>query len=442
MYQEIEMINSQKRLSAQQYRKNNEYGKAEMIYRELWDSKTENWDKWMGWEYADTLKKASKTDDAINISKEVFHKYPDFIYNKNLLCWLLYEKYIKVITKESTFQQKRNMLKISEFIVGTVYQDGKRTAFESTVFKVIDVLKSQNNVNNREILKWIEKFDYSLLSEEIFILNLNDGRTKEGASRKEEYFSIKTKALEVIENFEECLIWSNIAFEVISKFHYDNDIWIDVRRNYCIAMISKDEKINAAIQNLINLAERKKHWSIYSKIFDCYSGVNNLEAALKFGAKALLSRDPMNMKVTLLYKYALQLEKVSKVNEAAMHFALVAQIRKKFDWKISTELSNKLLEYKIDETYQIIIKDLTELWIKFARLGEKLIEGKIINILPHGNSGFISGDDGNNYFFRKASFVSGHNHIHVGMKVSFKSIKSFDPKKQKEGNEAIEIVIE
>lgn len=442
MYQESETTNPQKRSTAQQYRKNNEYDKAELIYRELWDGKAENFDKWLGWEYADTLKRLSKPDDAIIISKEVFHKYPDFKFNNNLLSWLLYEKYIKVITEESALQQKRNMLKVSEFIVGTVSQDGKKSAFESTVFKVVDVLKSQNNINHKEILQWIDKLDYDLLSEDVFTLNLNDGRTKEGASRKEEYFSIKTKALEAIEDFEECLNWSNIAFETISKFHYDNDIWIDVRRNYCIAILSKDEKFNDAIQNLINLAERKKHWSIYSKIFDCYSGVNNLEAALKFGAKALLSRDPMNMKVALLYNYALQLEKAGKANEAAMHFALVAQIRRKFDWKISTDLSGKLLEYKINETYQISINDLTELWIKFARLGEKLNKGKIINILPHGNSGFIAGDDGNNYFFRKASFISGRNHMRIGVNVIFKGIKSFDPKKQKEGNEAVEIVIE
>lgn len=437
---EEEMLND-KRQVAKTHMNSRKYEEAECLYHEVWSNKGEDWDVWIGWEYASTLKGLGKVDEAISVCKSVYSKQPNFKYNNDLLCWLLYEKYIKPLTKDATAQQIGKVYDIAEFIIKTVSQDGKRTAYESTIFKVIDLLKYQNNFNAKELLKWIDKLDYELLSDEVIKFNLKNGQDKEGASRKESYFSIKTKALEKIGNYEECIKWCDLAFSSLCNLHYDNDIWFAVRRNYCICMTSHGEEFNRAIEEIIECANKKKHWSIYNKIFECYKKRGDYKSAIVYGAKALLSRDPIDKKVTLLLNFGCALEKLEKREWAIKHFEFDLFIRKRFGWLIRGELQEKIKLYNITEPTNINENELQEFWIGVSRVGENILKGKILSIMPHGRSGFIVAEDGNSYFFKKNSIISGHKLLAVGKPVSFRLIDSFDIKKQTKSKEAIDLII-
>lgn len=430
------MNDSEKRQTAKKCEKTED---AELIYEDLWNRKGDNWDKWLGWEYASVLKKLHKNGKAIEVCNEIYEKDSKFKYNNDLLSWLLFEEHIRPVSIDSSYEEIKSMITTAEFIVSSTVHNGKKTAFESTVFKLLDILKSQNNVNWNEILKWVNKLNHNSLSDEVITYNLHDGREKEGASRKEAYFSIKTKALEKTGNYADCIIWCNLGLEAISKLHFENDIWFDVRRNYCNFMISLDGN---SLDNLIELSEKKRHWTIYNKIFNCYCKIEDHKNSLIYGAKALLTNDPIKMKVSLLYDFAIELEKAERIKDAAVHFALTAQIRKNNQWNINSSLNNKLIKYEIEEGYDVRISDLHNFWIELVKSDEKIQRGKILSIMPHGNSGFISGDDGNNYFFKKSSLLFGKNIIHIGIPVSFRIIKSFDPRKQKESKEAVEITFD
>lgn len=280
-----------------------------------------------------------------------------------------------------------------------------------------------------------------ILTEEPITYQLQDGTLKEGASRKEEYFSIKTKALEKSEKYDKCIECCKVALESISKFHYDNDIWFEVRKNYCTCMLLNGDTFIGAINELISLSNNKKHWSIYNKIFSCYCKIGDYKNAIIFGAKALISKEPMEMKVTLLCDFAYALEVENYKTEAGNHFALVFQIRKKSGWNISPEIIAKLAEYNISDDVIINVIYLRSFWIELLRAAEETYAGKILSMMPHGKSGFICGDDNLNYFFKKSSVISGYNKLQIGKKVLFRIIDSIDKKKQVVSKEAVDITI-
>jgi tetratricopeptide (TPR) repeat protein len=431
----------EKRLKAKEYRLNKQFDLAEDLYMQLWESRSHDWDKWLGWEYADTLKKIGKNDEAIQICKEVYHKWKDFKHNNDLLCWALYEKYIKRIQKDATLQEISKAIRIAEFIVSNAKQDGKKSAYESTVFKIIDIIKNKNNINDNEILKWIDRLDYNLLTDEVMNYTLSDGLCKEGASRKEQYFSIKTKSLLRMGKYQQCIECCNQALIQINKFHYSNDVWFDTRRNYCIAMTTENEEFELAVQNLVTLADRKKHWSIYGQVLECYMRQGNYKNAIMYGAKALLTKDPVEMKVGLLLDYGSALEKIGDIENAINHFHLSYKTRVKSSWHIPAILQDKIVVYNINESASIDMSTLKRFWLDNAQAGEEMVVGKVLRIMPHGKSGFITAENKESYFFKRSSIVSGYHHLAEGKSAKFRLIESFDVKKQIKSLEAVDIVI-
>lgn len=425
--------------NAKLYRQNKDYSNAVQLYKELWEARGTYWDKWLGWEYAFTLKKLGRLDEAIYVCRDVFLLNNDFHYNNDLLAWCLYEKYLKFNVINSSALPKA--IEIAEFITKITKQKGKSTAYEATVFRTIDILKVQNTINYNKILYWIEKLDYILLSTEVIIYSLGEGKLKEGASRREEYFSIKTKALEKLEKYLDCIKVCNIAFEDVTQFHFDNEIWIDVRKNYCICLTTIGKEFDSAIKSLIDITNKKKHWTIYYKVFKCYYKNSNYESAVVFGSKALLSNDQYDKKVSLLFEYGVALEKLGDQVNATKHFEFAYIIRKENSWTIPIPLEKKVIDYSLINSDRINKNLLKEFWVNKSLKNKELIKGTIMSILPHGKAGFIKTDSGESYYFRIVSIILGIKNLSVNKQVSFSLINSFDKKKQQETKEAIDIIV-
>lgn len=428
------------RKKAKTYREKKDYSNALPIYKDLWEIRVDSWNKWLGWEYADTLKKLNQIDEAIAICREVYLYNKDFKYNNDLLCWCLYEKYFKSYI-ENNNNSFNKLIEIAEFITMITEQKGKSSAYESTVFKVIDILKSQSNISYSKILYWIDKLDYNLLSDDVIVYTLPNNNSKEGASRKEDFFSIKTKAFEKLHKYLDCIECCNIAFEVITQFHFDNDIWLELRKYYCVCMNSEGSDFENAINKLIQLANRKRHWVIYFKAFQCYCEKGKYKNAIVYGSKALLSNEPMDRKVKLLLDYGLALENIGDTSNAKYHFELVYHIRKQNSWSIHQMLLEKCFQYNIVDNEYKDKSFFEKFWIKNSQSNKKTIKGVVLSIMPHGKSGFIKVESGESYFFKKNSVISGLKQLRVKSNVTFCLVDSFDVKKQQKTKEAIEIIV-
>jgi hypothetical protein len=67
------------------------------------------------------------------------------------------------------------------------------------------------------------------------------------------------------------------------------------------------------------------------------------------------------------------------------------------------------------------------------------LHGRVKKILPHGRAGFIAGEKGTEYYFTVKSFKGAQHRLKEGLEVDFYIEKSFDPKKQKESEVAVNI---
>lgn len=136
-----DMNNSKNRQIAKEKRKLKSYEEALVIYQKLWNLDNQEFDKWLGWEYADTLKKLGRIDEAIKICKEIYCRESQFKYNNDLLCWLLYERYIKHMSQESTSNDIHKMFEIAEFIIKNTSQDGKKQLMNLRCLRLLRFLK-------------------------------------------------------------------------------------------------------------------------------------------------------------------------------------------------------------------------------------------------------------------------------------------------------------
>ena len=128
---------------------------------------------------------------------------------------------------------------------------------------------------------------------------------------------------------------------------------------------------------------------------------------------------------------------------AEKHILLAYHLRNKFGWKIPTELQQiiDLLSINIDEDININdhFKQLKDYWrnYKYSKLPK--LQGKIKTILPNNKSGFISANNGKDYYFKVQSINGNIKKISIDIAVEFYVSKSFDKSKNKESEQAINI---
>jgi len=124
---------------------------------------------------------------------------------------------------------------------------------------------------------------------------------------------------------------------------------------------------------------------------------------------------------------------------------LVYQLRIENKWKIPPELWTKISELQINvndlpPTRQIY-SELEKYWHSIKKTDSPRFRGRIKNILPNGISGFIGGENNIDYYFRFKDFCGKKSDIAVGLSVEFSTEKSYDKKKNRESEMAVDIII-
>ncbi len=422
------------REEAKAYRKNMEYHKAAEIYKNIIkDCEIENLDKWLGWEYADTLKRIGYLDDAIEVCKCIYKKDENFKFIKDLLAWCLYEKYFKNNNSINITELEN----IATFITKIVDGDNDKTPYNKVVLRMINKFKKPFVYD--KIIQWLEKVDLSYLSSEPYRVSTKENREVELASNLEEWYYLYCKALYYKKDYKKCLIYKEKAFKDINKFHNSYDIWLNRLEYLCYKNLGE---LNKAIEGIEVLLNKRELWVCYYDLADVYMLLNENNKAILYLSKALLSNGEDKSKIKAYELMGRVLKNIGRYKEAEMHLLYGKEIRVKENWKIPDNLKEDLKE--IDKSYKDKIislnlkDDLIDIWRK-ELLNDNRQYGEIITVGPNNRYGFIKGEN-ENYYFRKNSIID-RRFIKQGMKVSYKLKKGFDVKKNKESVEAIEILI-
>lgn len=323
------MDNLRKR--AKDLRQTGNYPEAIVLYSQLWDSTNpQNNDNWLGWEYADSLKKDGQIDKAISICEQVYFYNSDFKHNNDLFAWCLFEKHFKSIKEFYSMEEEKSLFQNAELVIKLVNQNSK-SPYEHVVFRIIKLLKDKPQYPASRILYWLNKIDVKLISDTPYTFTGKYGKEQESQSRKEMYYACKTKALFEKKLYSDCIICCDEAISQITLFHHDNDIWINIRKAKSIGF---NGDIQTALNNLLDLQIKKDHWSLLEDISLFYYKSGDFKNCLIYALRAALTKDPIYQKVNLFYHIGLILQKNGDNDHALMHYLFSKKIREEKDWAL------------------------------------------------------------------------------------------------------------
>jgi tetratricopeptide (TPR) repeat protein len=425
------------RSKAKTLRQAKDYPAAIEIYKQLWDSNDpQKNDKWLGWEYADSLKKNGQLDEAIRISHQVYAHNQDFKYNNDLHSWCLYEKYFKSLKDQYTIGEEKELLDKADLVIKLVGQNNA-TPYEHVVFQILKMLKNKTNYSASIILYWLSKINILMISDESYEYTDKSGKKLEIQSRKEAFYSYKTKALFEGKQYVDCIKCCDEALSQIKKFHHDNDIWIKVRKAKSIALTGD---LPIAINSLIELQIQKDHWSILMDISLLYFNTGDLTNSLIYALRAALTKDPEQMKINVYDHIGQILEKTGDPINALLHYMFEKKIREDNDWGIPFGLSARIEKLCKSDTKAIpLFSTLKEFWVNGLKALMGTHTGVINNVIGKGQIGFITCE--NDSIFFKSDSVINNKKIRQGNKASFCIIDSYDRKKKQKTKEAAYIEV-
>lgn len=416
-----------------------QYEDAMPLCKELFDAFPETHDLWDVQQYANCLKKLNRLEEAEQVCEDVYSEFKDteivktqsqaFLYIENLYAWIINDKYVKTI--------KQPDYKYSEMVFGKLIllydllKDTKATK-PSFPYCALTVLKQLNKQKGKimaaEGLEILSLISLSELSSEAKSYTDSYGKTREFASLKEDYYTLKSDFLLDAKRYEDCIICCNEAMETLERLHYDNGVWFSRKIANSLGGLGNIEE---AINNLEKLTTVSDKWFLLYEIGKYYLQLNNLDEALTYMLRAVCTKDPERMKVSLIESIGDLLTEIGDKSFAQDNYNYARQIRQNNDWSVATALQRKITEEKDIES-----KDIKKKWIQklYQTVGSK--QGKVIKLF-NGRGGFIQAD--HSYYFQFKNFFSKSDFLKIGDYVEFIVINSYDKKRQIGTKEAVAI---
>lgn len=398
---------------------------AEETLQKLWKESQESNQIILSY-YGRILRKLDKQIEFIKICRQ-FVKYGKKITNKyvlSCLCWCIYEHYIQNYDSDDK-EGLSEFIKEAQYIKNNCEQrEDYSNPYVLTIIKVLKVYNKGNMRNKKilgEILEWISYLQPEKLSEKVFKYKDKNGKERENASEKELYYQYKVKALEKLEQYDECIKSCKIALDVIKKFHYRNETWIKARMYYCNCMIQDD--IDKAIKEYRDLAYKENYWFMFHKLSKICFINGKIEDSLLYANKAIIADYKYEKMINLFLDVAWNWEAIGEREIAKKFFQASAYYRDREGWTIPEELKYKIKEENINIKMKPSKKELVDIakqYVYKIEGQEQKYMGTIKRILPNGYSGFIKQKDSKQDIYFRKSNIKSKKIFNEGAKVVYK----------------------
>lgn len=418
------------------FRRAKDYEKALQLYKQLWEEHKESCNEWEGWGYAFSLKHLKDYQKALEVCREVYSLNKEFENIKGVYAWCIYYTEIaveKVNDETKFFRAGEGILKLSK-------QDDQYSPYTLTAFKILEYLNEKAIYPADSILEWTEKLNFEILDDKPFSFTDNEGKTRELASKKEQYFMWRTKALFKKELYEKCIDLCEIGLDTFQKFHYDDDIWL---KRLIALSNQKLGHLQISTEQMQEILERKKESFIYYELSDMFYQQNQIDEAKKHLVEGCLCFGEPDKKLNLFYLLTKILEREQQNEVAKKHIEFIYQIRRAHEWRIDNDLQNLINKYQIDTTKTVNLRDfereLKRLWENLKFSNQIQLTGTIKTILPNGKAGFIEAENKKSYYFQLRSFKAKPELAKKGQKVTFFLEEGFDTKKNQKTENAVNV---
>lgn len=228
------------------------------------------------------------------------------------------------------------------------------------------------------------------------------------------------------------------ALEELTKFTNNGDIWFKWRIARSLREIGEYDD---SIEYLKDIFKTKKDWYIQWELAENYFFNGDNEKSLEYAISAALSRGDSDKKIKL-YSLLEDLLEDDYPEIALKHSYLIYSIRLHNEWGIEDDLEDKISSAGFDmenTEYWKIEKELKSFWKEMKFKPQQPNYGTIKRIMPHGKTGFIKRDDGEDFFFNGFEFKGDPNKYREGIKVSFYLEEGYDKKKDEVKMNAVNI---
>ena len=380
----MDAVTKEKLKLALRFKKENKIDEAEAIYREYWQTSSEDFSE----------------------------------FDKTTFSWILYNKYIK------DNEDVDEILENAELITEVKKQQDQSEEIKYPCPYTLSVLKVLENLNKtndfEEVLMWAE-----LLNPDYLSTKASDFNGRKYPSPKEKYYSQVTKALLKLDEIDRCYELSKEALELEEL---TDDIWFKWRLGKCANELGEYDE---AIGYLKDVMARKPDWYIKNEIANSYYFNGDFDNALSYAIDAALTPSPSESKVNV-YSLIADLVEEEYPEEALQNRYLEYSIRLNKGWGIEDRLTEQIEEAGFDTEnteYWKIEKELKPFWNSLRYKDQELNYGIISRILPNGKVGFIEGENGESYFFTKHDFKGRNEDFKEYTSVSFYIEERLDKKK-------------
>ena len=370
---------------------------------------------------------SKKYEEAKDLYESLYIDHPEAftIWDKRFYSWALYQLYVKNPEDETELFEAVDTITQLVPQEDLSKKDGA-CAYTLSMMKLLDYLYKNNDYEN--ILIWADKLNPNYLSQKTSSFTTSDGREVTLASNKEKYYNWVSKSLQEVEDYDECLAVSKEALEKLSKFTNNSDVWFKWRiARSCRELGEYDE----AIEYLNDIYKVKKDWYIQWEIAENYFFKGEEDKSLEYAVSAALSRGDSDKKIKL-YSLLEDLLEDDEPEIALKHSYLIYSIRLHNEWSIDDDLKEKIENAGLNTENTEYWKSEEELkgyWKELKFKTQQPNYGTIKRIMPHGKTGFIKRDDGEDFFFNRFEFKGDPNKYREGVKVSFYLEEGYDKKK-------------
>ena len=390
------------------------YADALPLYRSLWEGFTDKCNEWDGWRYAFCLKQLKDYKYALEICRQTYKLNRDFEPIKGIYAWCIY---YTEITRH--IEDEPKFFRAAEAIIGLAKQDDKYSAYQVTIFKVLEHLSNKYPYPADKIMEWTGRLNSQFLDDKDFTFNDKDGKERDIASKKEQYYMLRSRALLEKGEFNECIRICEEGLNTFDKFHYDNDVWFRWRIGLSFEGLGEFEK---SLNLQLELLKMKKEWFIQKEIAEQYYRLGDYEKSLQYALDSALNNGDTNKKINTYIVLAKSLNQLGKREEAHQHEIFIDML-------------------KNGEQNREVENELRKIWNTLKFNTQPQYTGKIKTILPNGKAGFVETCKGKTYYFSMREFKGKREQAQASQLVTFYLEEGYDAKKDRKTMNAVRLEI-
>ncbi len=379
-------------------------------------------------------------EDCLEVYRACSKKFPDFHNLDDKMCWSLYHTRIK------NFDFEKGNIKVLLDQIDYIFSHSSSSQYSprwrlvKLIYDAIEQGKLGGEHDYSLALNYLDQVDPNSLGTDETKIADSSGHTRVLASDRESWYSIRTKALLKVKNYDECMACCDHGLQAITRFHSNNDSWFRYRKAKCLRALNRSQEAKGYVEQILRTGF--SHWCLLQLMFEFETEAGNDAKALAYAGACSLSDPEHKMRVSFYEELADYLIGKGETESPMLLRRLVLLLRAENEWKEKTyhtewQFSDEIAGMDKPD----VLSRLNHVWREWRDKDKVFYTGTIGKLLAEGKSGFIYADNGSSYYFNVRDIQSRNREVQTGVKVRFTLADKLDRSKGVVKPNAVEITI-